>query len=208
MKEHWDKVYNKTAVEKLGWFEDKPEPSLRLINQCNLSKNAAILDVGTGASTMVDELLNLGFRNITATDISSSAIETLRQRLGHEKSKNVNWIVDDLCNSQKLHLLDQLDLWHDRAVLHFFLKPMEQDAYFQLLKHLVKENGYVIIAAFSCNGALKCSGLPVHRYKQEMLEEKLGQGFLIKKSFDYTYTNPTGDTREYIYTLFQRKGKS
>ena len=204
MKEHWERIYNKTAVEKLGWFENKPEPSLRLINHCNLSKNAAILNVGTGASTMVDELLTLGFRNITATDISSGAIEALRQRLGHEKSKNVNWVLDDLCNSQKLHLLEQFDLWHDRAVLHFFLKPGEQDAYFKLLKLLVKENGFVIIAAFNYNGALKCSGLPVHRYKQEMLEEKLGKEFLIKRSFDYTHTMPSGDTREYIYTLFQR----
>lgn len=204
MKEHWDKVYERTAVEKLGWFEENPEPSLRLINQCKLSKDAAILNAGTGASTMVDALLDLGFSNIIATDISSIAIGELRKRLGPEKSTNVKWILDDLTDSKELHLLEKIDLWHDRAVLHFFLNPGEQDAYFKLLKSLVKKNGFVIIAAFNLNGAVKCSGLPVQRYNQEMLEAKLGKSFQLKLSFDYTYTMPSGDNREYIYTLFQR----
>ena len=204
MKEHWDKVYERTAVENLGWFEENAEPSLRLINRCKLSKDAAILNAGTGASTMVDALLDLGFSNIIATDISSIAIGELRKRLGPEKSTNVKWILDDLCDSKELHLLEKIDLWHDRAVLHFFLNPGEQDAYFKLLKSLVKKNGFVIIAAFNLNGAAKCSGLPVQRYNQEMLGEKLGKAFLLKLAFDYTYTMPSGDTREYIYTLFQR----
>ena len=204
MKEHWDKVYERTAVENLGWFEENAEPSLRLINRCKLSKDAAILNAGTGASTMVDALLDLGFSNIIATDISSIAIGELRKRLGPEKSTNVKWILDDLCDSKELQLLEKIDLWHDRAVLHFFLNPGEQDAYFKLLKSLVKKNGFVIIAAFNLNGAAKCSGLPVQRYNQEMLGEKLGKAFLLKLAFDYTYTMPSGDTREYIYTLFQR----
>jgi cyclopropane fatty-acyl-phospholipid synthase-like methyltransferase len=208
MKEHWDKVYEKTAVEKLGWFEENAEPSLRLINQCNLTNKAAILNAGTGASTLVDELLNLGFNNIIATDISPVAIEALKKRLGPEKCSKVKWILDDLCSSEELHLLEEIDLWHDRAVLHFFLKQAEQDAYFRLLKSLVKKNGFVVIAAFNLNGAKKCSGLPIYRYNQAMLEEKLGKDFLLKTAFDYTYTMPSGDTRTYIYTLFQRTGKS
>lgn len=208
MKEHWERVYERTAIEDLGWYEENPEPSLRLISESKLTKTASILNVGTGVSTMVDELLSLGYRNITATDISLSAMETLRGRLGPEQSGLINWVHDDITNPEKLQMLEELDLWHDRAVLHFFKDPHEQDAYFNLLKKLVKERGYVIIAAFNLKGATKCSGLPVTRYNQEMLQEKLGENFVLKAAFDYTFINPSGDEREYIYTLFQRTTKS
>jgi hypothetical protein len=97
-----------------------------------------------------------------------------------------------------------VDLWHDRAVLHFFHKSEEQNAYFNLLKTLVRSGGFVILAAFHLDGGAKCSGLPVYRYDQEMLADKLGSGFQLQQAFDYTYTMPSGDTRKYIYTLFQR----
>lgn len=208
MKEHWERVFEKTAFDKLGWYEESPEPSLQLIKQCNLSKDAAILNVGTGASTLIDELLTLGFPNIIATDISSSAIRALKQRLGQEESKKIKWIIDDLTSPRELNQLAQVDLWHDRAVLHFFNEEEEQKAYFNLLKKVIKKNGFVIIAAFSLNGAEKCSGLPVYRYKTEMLQEKLGEEFHLKKAFDYTYTMPSGESREYLYTLFQRRTSS
>lgn len=204
MKEHWDRVYEKTALKDLGWYEENPEPSLRLVSECKLTKNASILNVGTGASTIVDELLSLGFRNIIATDISQRAMGSLRERLGMERSHKIKWVLDDLTKAQALPMMDPVDLWHDRAVLHFFNEPREQDAYFSLLKKLVKNMGFVIIATFNLKGPSKCSGLPVHRYNQEMLHEKLGEEFQLKKAFDYTFVNPSGDTREYIYTLFRR----
>lgn len=204
MKEHWDGVYNSTAIEDLGWYEENPEPSLRLIKECKLSKTAAILNVGTGASTMVGELLSLGFRNIIATDISPKAMKALQNRLGQEKSELIRWIIDDLTKPEVLPMLDQVDLWDDRAVLHFFRDPLEQDAYFSLLKKLVKNRGYVIIAAFNLHGVTKCSGLTVHRYNQEMIQERLGDEFRLKTAFDYTFVNPSGHKREYVYTLFQR----
>lgn len=205
MKEHWEKVYKQTSIEKLGWFEQDPEPSFRLIEECHLPENASILNVGSGASSMVDALLTRGFQNIIASDISSGALELHKQSLGSDLSKKIQWIVDDLCEPKILQKLDPVDLWHDRAVLHFFQEPAQQEAYFTLLKELVKKSGFVIIAAFSLEGATQCSGLPVKRYSKEMLEERLGSAFQLQQAFDYTFTNPSDDTREYIYTLFQRK---
>ena len=125
--------------------------------------------------------------------------------MGTEKSELVRWIVDDLTDPTELKSLEQIDLWHDRAVLHFFNEPEEQDTYFNLLRKLVKAEGYVIIAAFNLQGAPKCSGLPVFRYDAKMLQKKLGKEFRLLEAFDHTYTQPSGNTREYVYTLFQRK---
>ncbi len=205
MKDHWESVYQKNSVNRLGWYESSPEPSLQLIELCDLPKNAAILNVGAGATTLVDELIETGYQNIIANDISSKALEELQLRLGTERSKLVRWIVDDLTDPAEFKSLEQIDLWHDRAVLHFFNEPDEQDAYFNLLRKLVKVEGHVIIAAFNLQGAPKCSGLPVYKYDAKMLQEKLGKKFQLIEAFDYTYTQPSGDTREYVYTMFQRK---
>lgn len=201
---HWDQVYNNMEASQLGWYESTPEPSLQLIRSCGMPRDAALLNVGAGATTLVDELLAAGFHNIIVNDISPLALEKLKQRLGAEKEK-VCWIIDDLTRPRVLPGIKPVDLWHDRAVLHFFNEKEEQNAYFNLLKKLVKPGGFVILAAFHLNGAAKCSGLPVHRYDQQMMAEKLGSGFELQRAFDYTYTMPSGDKREYIYTLFKRK---
>lgn len=205
MKTHWERVYQNSRVKSLGWYEENPETSLELINRCNLPEDACILNVGAGATTLVDGLLQAGYRNIIANDISSSALGKLQLRLGPGKSKMVNWIVDDLTNPAELNSLEQIDLWHDRAVLHFFQDSASQDAYFKLLQKLVSKESFVIIAAFNLNGAEKCSGLPVFRYDAAMLQDKLGSEFQLMEAKDYTYLMPSGDTREYVYTLFQRK---
>jgi len=205
MKSHWEGVYQKSAVDSLGWYEANPGPSLELIDACNLSEDATILNVGAGATTLVDELLQAGHRNIIANDISSSALKELQLRLGPTQSKRVHWIVDDLTNPSELNSLEQIDLWHDRAVLHFFQDSLSQDAYFKLLRKLVRKEGHVIIAAFNLDGAEKCSGLPVFRYDAAMLKDRLGSEFQLLEAKDYTYLMPSGDTREYVYTLFQRK---
>ncbi|PHN02495.1 class I SAM-dependent methyltransferase [Flavilitoribacter nigricans] len=201
---HWDRVYANTATDRLGWYEAVPEPSLQLIQDCQLSPEATILNVGAGATTLVDELLKLGFRNLIVNDVSPLALGQLQERLGAESQK-VRWIVDDLTQARTLFKLGAVDLWHDRAVLHFFKERAEQDAYFQLLKQCVRPGGFVILAAFHTDGASTCSGLPVHRYDQRELAEKLGDDFALIRSFDHRYTMPSGATRKYIYTLFKRK---
>jgi len=200
---HWDKTYTRD-VEKLGWYEDNPEQSLKLIKKCNLKKDATILNVGAGASTLIDELVKLDYKNIIANDISSNALNKLKERIGNDSSK-VKWVVDDLTHPTELNNIGEIDLWHDRAVLHFFNEPAEQNSYFNLIQKLVKKNGFVIIASFNLDGAEKCSGLYVFRYNLEMIQKRLGSNFELIEAFDHTYKMPSGDTREYVYTLFQRK---
>jgi len=201
---HWNKTYDKNATEKLGWYEDKPEKSLQLIEKCELNKNAAILNVGAGSTTLIDELLKQEYTNLIANDLSSSAIEKLQERLGADRHK-VKWIIDDLTFPSELAKLEnEIDLWHDRAVLHFFTGKYEQDAYFSLLRRLVKKNGYAIIAVFNLNGATKCSGLPVLRYDENMIHLKLGEDFELIDAFNHTYTQPSGNTRAFIYTLYKK----
>ena len=204
LKLHWDKAFDKSPINKLGWYEDYPEPSLRLIEKCKLPKDATLLNVGAGATTLVDELLKEGYENIIANDLSSTALNNIKTRLGRKNTK-VNWIVDDLTKPCNLNNIGTVELWHDRAVLHFFTKKEEQETYFELLKKLVRSKGFVIIAAFNLNGATKCSGLPVHRYDENMLQARLGEDFELLEAFDYIYKMPSGDTRKYIYTLFRRK---
>lgn len=203
LKLHWNNTYERAEIDKLGWYEENPEPSLRLIEHCNFDKNASLLNVGTGASRLVDELLDEGYEHIIANDISASALDKLKLRLGERENK-IHWVVDDLIQPTQLCNLEQVDLWHDRAVLHFFSDKKEQDAYFDLLRKLVKKNGFVIIATFNLESATKCSGLPVFRYDKKMLQEKLGGDFELIEAFDYSYTMPKGETRKYIYTLFKR----
>ncbi len=203
LKSYWDKAYKNSVTNKLGWHEDFPEPSLQLIDKCALKSHARILNVGVGATTLIDELINKDYKEIIGSDISANAMEELKRRLGAD-SGQVEWIVDDLLSPEKLDKLEPVDLWHDRAVLHFFNEADEQDAYFSLLKKLVKQNGFVIIAAFNLRGAETCSGLPVFRYNEKMLLEKLDGDFSLLEYFDFTYTMPSGDKREYVYTLFKR----
>ncbi|MDY0781473.1 class I SAM-dependent methyltransferase [Tenacibaculum sp. IB213877] len=203
-QQHWDAAYAKNPAEKLGWYEPKSEEILKLIQKTTLSHNAKILNVGIGSSTLIDDLLATNFSNIIANDLSSEALSSLKKRLG-EASKKVEFIQDDLTNPTELHKLTSVDLWIDRAVLHFFLTVAEQQSYFNLLKKLVQPNGFVIIAVFALNGAEKCCGLQLQRYNKEMLQEKLGDDFQLVDSFDHTFINPYGGERPYVYTLFKRK---
>ncbi len=200
---HWDKAFTNNPIDQLGWYEKNPEPSLDLIEKCNLEKSDRILNVGAGATTLVDELLKRGYQNIIANDVSPKALAKLRSRLGDVEG-NVQWIVDDLTSPDNLLQIGTVDLWHDRAVLHFFTEESDQKAYFKLLNNLVSPGGFVIIAVFNLNGATKCSGLPVFRYDENMLNSKLGSNFNLVETFNYSYIMPSGDRREYIYTLYQK----
>ena len=204
LKSHWNKTYDRNDINKLGWYEESPEPSLQLITGCNFNKEARLLNVGAGATTLIDELIKAGYVNIIANDISSSALEKLNDRLLTDSNK-VRFIVDDLTKPSDLNSIEPVDLWHDRAVLHFFTENKVQQSYFKLLKKLVKPKGYVIIASFNLESASKCSGLSVHRYNESMLTEQLGKDFELIECFNYTYTMPSEDTRGYVYTLYRRK---
>jgi SAM-dependent methyltransferase len=201
---HWNNAYRKTPVNSLGWYEENPNPSLELIDSCNLEKESVIFNPGAGATTLIEQLLDKGYSNIIVNDIAVASLTELSKSLTNHKNSNVQFIVDDLTNPSELLKLKNIDLWHDRAVLHFFTEQQQQEAYFKLLKTILKPNGYVILAEFNLEGAKKCCGLNVINYNEIMLQERLGVDFKLLKTFNYTYTQPSGNTREYIYTLFQR----
>jgi len=205
MKEHWNKLYSSNDTRELGWYEETPEPSITLLSKCNISKDAAILDVGAGATTLIDFFIDSGYTNITVADISEAALEKLKARLGAERSLLVKWIADDLTQPKYISKLKDIALWHDRAVLHFLVEERWRQTYFSTLKKVVQKGGYVIIAAFSIGGAKKCAGLDVVNYDRNMLSEKLGNEFELIEAFDYSYHMPSGNIRPYIYTLFQKK---
>lgn len=202
---HWNTVYQTNEDTQLGWFEEYPETTLRLIDKCKLDSDATIFNVGAGTSTLIDALLDRGFTNIIASDLSKIALQKLKNRILKKYDYKLNCIVADLTNPMQLNQPQNVDLWIDRAVLHFFLKEEEQLAYFNLLKAIVSKNGYVIIAVFALDGAEKCSGLPLQRYNTEMLQTHLGSEFRLIEAFNHIYINPSGDERPYIYTFFQRK---
>ena len=203
-KNHWDKVYSKIDLDKLGWYEETPQPSLDLINSCNLNKDAAILDVGSGATTLIKNLIHDSYSNILALDISPVALDRAKQLLTPDEAAKVKWIVDDVTNPENLNQQGSIDLWHDRTVLHFLIEENQQKKYLETLKKVVRKEGFVIIAVFSRDGAKKCSGLNVKNYDQNMIKEFLGKDFKLLKHFPYLYKMPSGDIRPYVYTLFQR----
>ncbi len=201
---HWNTAYENKAVDQLGWYEESPDVSLDLIDSLDLSKEAKILIAGAGASTLVDELLNLGYKKIIANDLSVVALKRSKDRLG-PGAEDIRWVVDDLTNSKELVKLKSVDLWHDRAVLHFFTDPADQARYFELLKQLVKPGGHAIIGAFNKYGAKKCSGLDLVQYDEEMLKNLMMPQFDLIKHFNHTHITPGGSERPYVYTLFQRR---
>jgi cyclopropane fatty-acyl-phospholipid synthase-like methyltransferase len=204
MKEHWNEIYEALDADELTWYEEIPEASIKLLSECHINKDESILDVGAGASTFIDYLINQGYSNIIATDISEIALNKLKERLGNEKASPVRWIVDDITQPAHIQNLRDIAVWHDRAVLHFLLKENQQQMYLSTLKEVIKKDGYVIIAAFSLKGAKKCSGLNVKNYDQNMLAEFLGKDFSLLDYFDYTHYMPSREPRPYVYTLFQR----
>jgi len=203
LKAHWDAAYARRAPEKLGWYEAEPLPSLQLIERSGLDRDARILIAGAGATTLVDALLERGYRNIIANDISSTALQRLKERLG-ARAEDIHWVEDDLTHPHTLPALEPVDLWHDRAVLHFFTEAEDRRTYFGLLRRLVRPGGFVVLAAFNLQGAERCSGLPVHRYDAPMLAEALGAEFRLLESFDHVHIMPSGEERPYVYTLFER----
>ena len=203
-KHHWNKAYKNSKKENLGWFENDITESFKLIQKCELSKNSIIFNAGAGESLLIKELQKHGYSNIIINDISDVAIEKLKSSL--DKANGLNFIVDDLTYPVKLLKIEKVDLWHDRAVLHFFINLNQQEAYFNLLKQKVKSGGYVIFSEFALNGAKKCCGLEILNYDNNMFQNNLGDDFQLIDTYNYLYAHPSnGNTRKYIYSLFKRK---
>ena len=204
-QKHWNAAYLKIPLKSLGWYQEIPQPSIDLINECNLPDDALIFNAGAGASTLINHLQKQGYTNFIVNDISFAALTELKENLNNYKHCSIQFILDDLINpSEALLKLKNIDVWHDRAVLHFFTNEEDQKKYFNLIKKVLKVGGFIIFAQFNKEGAKKCNGLDVVNYNEEMFKERLGDDFELLNSFNYTYMQPSGNTREFVYALFKR----
>lgn len=200
-KKHWEKIYSTKATNKVSWFQARAERSLKLIRNAKVPATASIIDVGGGASILVDELLADGYQNVTVLDISGEALSAAKTRL-RDRQSEVQWLEADILDTQ---LPDQAyDLWHDRAVFHFLTTPDERHAYVRTVIRSVKQGGLIIIATFAEDGPTTCSGLPVMRYSVEELHAELGDSFLLLGHERELHRTPTGNEQSFIYCLFRK----
>ena len=196
VKSHWEHVYETKSVDAVSWFQPHAEQSLRLIRQTGLAPTASIIDVGGGASTLVDDLLDDGFRHVTVLDVSGAALAAARARLG-ERAASVTWLEADI--TQVALPRNAYDLWHDRAVFHFLTSDRDRQAYVAAVQRAVKPGGYVIVATFAEDGPLQCSGLPVVRYSPSALHAEFGATFSLERHEREEHHTPSGSVQKFIY---------
>lgn len=201
-KNHWEAIYQTKAADQVSWFKPRLSQTFQLLSQANVSVREPILDVGGGASTLVDDLLKKGFGDITILDISSEALEVAKKRLGSQAQK-VKWLISDITTADLLK--NHYALWHDRAVFHFLIRPEDRRAYVNRLNASLKQAGHAILSTFSLTGPERCSGLEVVRYSPEKLAAELGENFQLIKSFDENHQTPLGTTQAFIYCYFIKK---
>ncbi|WP_395694400.1 class I SAM-dependent methyltransferase [Piscinibacter sp.] len=201
-REHWETVYRTRPTERVSWYRDHLERSLQFIEAAALPRDAAIIDVGGGASTLVDDLLAAGHSKLTVLDLSEAALNAARQRLG-ERAQRVDWRVGDI--TQVALPRHAYALWHDRAVFHFLTTHEEREAYVAAVLHAVKPGGHVIVATFAEDGPLKCSGLPVMRYSAAGLHAEFGAPFALLQQEGEEHHTPRGTVQKFIYCLCRRE---
>lgn len=198
-KAHWETVYETKSPNEVSWTQAKPKTSIDLINSFNLPKSSSIIDVGGGDSLLVDFLLEEGYENITVLDISSKAIERAKKRLG-AKAKKVKWIVSNITDYMPC---DTFDVWHDRATLHFLNDSNEINKYVGLVKKSVNKN--LVIATFSDEGPLKCSGIEIVQYTAEKMDNLFNDCFEKIDSFKQNHTTPFNTIQNFIFCTFMKK---
>lgn len=193
---HWEHIYGSKAPTEVSWFQPHLETSLALIERAAGDRSEAIIDVGGGESTLVDDLIARGYRNLTVVDISRKAIEHTKNRLG-PVSPPVTWIVADITEAKLPAQSHQV--WHDRAVFHFLTDPAQRQAYVRQVISTVRPGGHVIIGAFGPEGPVKCSGLDVVRYDAGSLHAEFGKRFRLMGSSKELHRTPFGTTQQFLY---------
>jgi SAM-dependent methyltransferase len=195
-QEHWEKVYKTKGRDEVSWFREHLDTSLRMIKNTGVGHDAAVIDVGGGNSTLVDDLLALGYADVSVLDISAKALSGSRERLG-PRADRVNWIEADITNVGLSR--DHFDVWHDRAVFHFLTDADDRRKYVELVMRSLKPGGHIIVASFSLDGPQKCSGLDVMRYSPETMHDEFGGAFELVESIRETHSTPFGTTQDFVY---------
>jgi len=195
-KSHWERLYSSKAPDALSWTAPHLDDSLAYIGRTGAVPDAAIVDVGGGEATLVDDLLDAGFRRLTVLDISETALAVCRARLG-ERAAGVTWLPADVLS----HAFEprSVDLWHDRAVFHFLTGERERERYVAQVLRALKPGGHAIVGAFGPQGPLQCSGLPVARYSSDALHDAFGARFALLDHRTTLHTTPWGATQQFVY---------
>jgi SAM-dependent methyltransferase len=199
-KEHWEQVYAAKPAAELGWYEPHLEVSFSFIRGLSLPPEASIIDVGGGASTLVDDLLDEGYTEVTVLDLSGEALSRAKERLG-AAARPVSWLEGDI-TSMALPA-SRYDLWHDRAVFHFLTDPSQRKRYLASLENALKQGGHLIIGTFAPEAPPKCSGLPVQRYTHGSLQHELGAAFVLERHQKALHVTPGGVSQMYLYCCFR-----
>jgi SAM-dependent methyltransferase len=198
---HWRNVYAQREPDAVSWFEANPATSLAMIEEAELGRDAAILDVGGGASRLAAELLRDGYSDVTVADISVGALKRAKSELG-EDADRVTWIEADV----RQHDFGRLfDFWHDRALFHFMVDPDDRDDYVDTLRRTLRPGGHLVLSTFGPDGPTQCSGLPVSRYHAEELSSVLRPDFELLSSRLQDHETPSGARQQFVYVLLQRQ---
>lgn len=200
LQEHWNQVYRTKAPDSVSWYQPTPEPSLLALDELRVPATAALVDVGGGASSLVDRLLERGWSDLTVVDIAAPALDVARGRLG-PMADRVRWEVADVT---AWHPGRAYDVWHDRAVFHFLTEPDQRAAYRHALGGGTRPGSFVIIATFAPDGPERCSGLPVQRYDALALAGELGSGFTLLRDWRERHTTPAGSQQAFQWCVFRR----
>lgn len=197
---HWDQIYATKASEEVSWYQQEPTISLQLIEEAHLPLDARFIDVGGGASVLIDYVLDFGFQNPAVLDISVNALSQAQHRLA-DRAQEVAWVVSDVTEFASPY---SFDLWHDRAVFHFLTEEEDRRRYVTVLKQATEPGAHIIIATFAVGGPEKCSGLSIVQYDAEKISGTLGPHFALQQTRNEVHRTPSGAKQLFTYFLFQR----
>ncbi len=198
---HWDEVYRAKSAVSVSWYRPHLELSLELMERYSASRQAAILDIGGGASTLVDDLLGAGYEDVTVLDLAAGALAVSQQRLG-EAATSLGWIAADFLQAELE--AERYDLCHDRAVFHFLGTEEERELYREQVGRILRPGGVLVLATFAVDGPERCSGLPVSRYDEAGLMQVVGDRFGLVESQRHSHVTPSGQTQQLMYFVLRR----
>jgi SAM-dependent methyltransferase len=196
---HWENLYQSKGEHDVSWFQDTPTPSLELLDEIGVTPAASVIDIGGGASRLVDRLIERGFRDVTVLDLSEAALAAAKDRLG-DRASRVTWIVADVTQWEPM---TAYDVWHDRAAFHFLTEEADRAAYLARLRRGLEIGGHAIIATFALDGPARCSGLPVVRYSPDCLRQTLGADFTLITSRNDSHATPWGGTQSFQFSALR-----
>ncbi|ANL34652.1 class I SAM-dependent methyltransferase [Rhizobium phaseoli] len=199
-REHWDEVYRTKAADSVSWYQPTPEPSLRALDERQLPVTTSLIDVGGGASSLVDRLVERGWSDLTVLDIAEPALDVAKARLG-DAAARIAWVVDDVTVWRPER---RYDVWHDRAVFHFLTEPEQRLAYRRALEGGTSQGSIVIIATFAPDGPERCSGLPVQRYDAAALATAFSSAFTLEREWCQDHTTPGGGRQPFQWCVFRK----